>query len=90
MCNNIVIRLWRGEYALDDAKYIRIGAKIKYYRNIEGMDQTELSEKIGISRQYLSRLECGNSKPSVDLLFRISEVLGVDIALIMRNDDIDR
>lgn len=75
---------------MDDTKYVRMGAKIKYYRNIEGMGQAELSEKIGISRQYLSRLECGNSKPSVDLLFRISEVLGVDITMIMKSDDIDR
>lgn len=75
---------------MDDTKYVRMGAKIKYYRNIEGMGQAELSEKIGISRQYLSRLECENSKPSVDLLFRISEVLGVDITMIMKSDDIDR
>ncbi len=75
---------------MDDTKYVRMGAKIKYYRNIEGMGQAELSEKIGISRQYLSRLGCGNSKPSVDLLFRISEVLGVDITMIMKSDDIDR
>lgn len=75
---------------MDDTKYVRMGAKIKYCRNIEGMGQAELSEKIGISRQYLSRLECGNSKPSVDLLFRISEVLGVDITMIMKSDDIDR
>lgn len=41
-----------------------LGAKIKYYRTIHGMNQTMLAEKLGISYQYLSRIECGKQSPA--------------------------
>ena len=40
----------------------RLGAKIKYYRTIGGMNQTVLANKLGISYQYLSRIECGKER----------------------------
>ena len=36
-----------------------LGAKVKYSRTIAGMNQTALAKKLGISYQYLSRIECG-------------------------------
>ena len=70
-----------------EEKYRQLGAKVRYFRNIKNMEQAEFAEKIGISRQYLSRLERGNSRPSIDLLFRIADVLEVDIGAIMKDDD---
>lgn len=74
-------------FFLFEEKYRQIGARIKYYRNIKELEQAEFAEKTGISRQYLSRLERGASRPSIDLLFRIADVLEVNIAAIMKNDD---
>lgn len=67
-------------------RYMQIGAKIRYYRTINEMDQVEFAEKIGITPQYLSKIERGCAKPSTDLLFNIAEKLGVDIIVIMKSD----
>lgn len=68
------------------ARYIGLGARIKYYRNLKKISQTVLADKFGINRQYLSRIECGNAKPSIDLLFRIADILEVNISLIVKDD----
>ena len=39
------------------------------------MTQAELSEKIGISEKYLSRIECGKQLPSIVIVGKICEVL---------------
>ena len=65
-------------------RYKQMGAKIKYYRIIKGLEQMELAEKLGITPQYLSKIERGVAKPSTDLLFLIAEALSVDIGDIMK------
>ena len=62
-----------------------IGAKVKYYRNICGMHQTELADKLGISFQYLSRIETGRQTPSLPLLMDIAEQLKVSLAKLVRD-----
>lgn len=57
-----------------------LGAKIKYYRTIHGMNQIMLAEKLGISYQYLSRIECGKQSPSFFLLVQLADALDVDAA----------
>ena len=69
------------------ARYIKIGAKIRYYRIINKMEQAEFAEKIGVTRQYLSKIETGRAKPSTDLLFKIAYELNIDVATIMKNDN---
>lgn len=69
------------------SRYKYLGAKIRYYRHLKGLEQTELADKIGITRQYLSRLENGTSKPSIDLLFRIAEILEIDVGQILNTKE---
>ncbi len=65
----------------------RLGAKIKYYRTIAGMNQTALATKLGISYQYLSRIECGKQSPSFPLLVSLAEELNVDLAELVSEKD---
>ncbi|MBP5295129.1 MAG: helix-turn-helix transcriptional regulator, partial [Lachnospiraceae bacterium] len=44
-------------------------------RKSQKLSQAALSEKTGINRTVLSRLEAGEYSPSVDQLLRLSEVL---------------
>ena len=68
----------------------RLGAKVKYYRTIAGMNQTVLATKLGISYQYLSRIECGKQSPSFPLLVSLAEELQVDLADLVSDKDIRR
>ena len=68
------------------ARYRQIGAKIKYYRALRGMEQVELADKCCITSQYLSKNERGVAKPSTDLLLMIATQLGVDIVQIFQTE----
>jgi len=65
---------------------VQIGAKIRYYRTIRALEQIALAEKLGITSQYLSKIERGAAKPSTDLLFLIAQVLNVDVITLMKGE----
>lgn len=64
-----------------DERYRQIAKQIIYYRNVRGLSQEALADKIGISKSYLSKIEAPNSTKaySLDVLFAIADGLGVDI-----------
>ncbi len=60
--------------------YKMIGRRIKSARKTVGITQEALSEKLGVSVGYISQVECGKTKISLDLLSDISALLDCDIA----------
>ncbi|MEW6161955.1 MAG: helix-turn-helix domain-containing protein [Nitrospirota bacterium] len=56
-----------------------LGARIKELRKARGLSQNQLSEKIDIDPKHLSRIEVGNSYPSLDTVEKIAKALGVEI-----------
>ncbi|WP_297522987.1 helix-turn-helix transcriptional regulator [uncultured Clostridium sp.] len=62
-----------------------IGKVIKSARKEKEITQYELAERVGISRTYLSDIECGRYIPSVNKLVRISIFLDLDLNLF-KND----
>ena len=57
------------------AKLKLLGARIKESRKKRNMTQEKLSEKLDISRNYLSKIENGKKTMSLDLLFEIKDIL---------------
>lgn len=72
-------------------QYREIGLRIAYYRKLRGYSQMELAELIDVSRTHLSNIEAPNKPTSVslDLLFKISEVLDIDIRKFFEFTTID-
>ncbi|MBI2239497.1 MAG: helix-turn-helix transcriptional regulator [Magnetospirillum gryphiswaldense] len=62
-----------------DARRI-IGARIQAARAARGLSQDDLAERVGRSRDAISRAERGANMPSVDTLIAIAEVM--DVALV--------
>ena len=60
--------------------YKLIGKRIKTTRKAKGMTQDILAEKLGVSIGYVSQVERGITKISLDLLGAISSILECDIA----------
>ena len=54
------------------------GKNIKQYRQLKRLTQSQLASAVGVSLPTLQRYEYGKSKPTVDILFKIADVLGVD------------
>ena len=59
--------------------YIIVGKRIKLFRSKKRLTQEELAFQIGSSAAYISNIESGKKKPSLQKLVQISEVLDVTI-----------
>lgn len=57
-----------------------IGARVRRLRKKHGFTQSALARQIGIQQSDLSRMEQGQYRVSLDNLFRILSVFGMDIA----------
>lgn len=60
--------------------YKLIGERIKRARKGAGITQEVLSEKLNVSIGYISQIERGITKISLDLLGAISTILNCDVA----------
>ena len=69
----------------NDIRYVEIGYNIQYYRKHKNLTQERLAELVDISRQHLGAIEAPNIvRPvSLDLLFRIADVLEIDVRLLL-------
>lgn len=56
-----------------------IGKRISYYRKKRNLRQYELAIKTGTKSGYLSDIETGRVKPSIDLLARLAAALEITI-----------
>lgn len=65
-----------------------IGKRISSARKGIGLTQAELSERIGISEKYLSRIESGKQVPSIVIIARICEALCVSADKLLSLDQI--
>lgn len=63
-------------------QYREIGRKIAFYRNLRGLSQEDLAEKIEVSVSHISKIEApqANTSLSLDMLYLIAEGLDIDIA----------
>jgi transcriptional regulator with XRE-family HTH domain len=54
-----------------------IGNKIKAKRHDLGLTQKDLAQALGLTPQHISAIEKNHRSPSIDLLWKIAEQLGV-------------
>lgn len=52
-----------------------IGKRIANARKVAKLTQAKLSEKVGISEKYLSRIECGKQLPNIATVIKICDIL---------------
>ena len=58
-----------------------IGKNIKKYRELRHLTQRELSAMLGVTQQTYARLEANPSKASFERLYKVLNILGVEISL---------
>lgn len=68
---------------MDLSKYA--GQKIKSLREERFMTQDDLAEKMGTTRQTISRYESGSRKTNQDVLFQLAEIFNVSINTFFPN-----
>lgn len=60
--------------------------RIKKARKKAGLTQLQLAKKVGINREYLSRIENNHSSPSLELLRKIANVLEISVKDLIEDE----
>ena len=63
-----------------------IGNRIAELRRQNGMSQEELADRLGISRQSVSKWESGQSQPEIEKLLQLSELFHVSTDYLLKED----
>ena len=59
------------------------GMRLKELRNKKGGSQAILAAKLGVTREYLARLEGGQHDPLLSTVKRLAKILGVKMAKLV-------
>jgi DNA-binding XRE family transcriptional regulator len=74
---------WRVDFSLPTCRpsikygFGMVGEELRKARRAAGLTQEELSFRAGLHRTYISQLESNKKSPTLDVLFRICDALGV-------------
>jgi len=66
--------------------FTEIGFKIQEYLDEKGMSQKDLADKIGVSKQVMSKIVHGKKAISLIELAKIAEIMGVSIDSLIQNE----
>lgn len=67
--------------------YEEIGRNIRMSRLRKHLRQADLAEMIDVSAQYVSHIECGKNKVSLDVLVRIGQALSINLYTLIGEND---
>ncbi len=58
----------------------------RHRRQLDGMTQQELADRVGVTRQTILSIERGRYNPSVGLALRLAETFGVTVEALFEID----
>lgn len=65
--------------------YKLIGKRLQIHRQNQGLTQEFVAEKAEITTVYLSKIENGHVRPTIDILSTICSIIGCDLGSIFLN-----
>ena len=68
---------------------VRIANKLYELRKKSGLSQEELADKLGVSRQSVSKWERAEASPDTDNLILLSKIFGVSLDDIITEEDVE-
>lgn len=60
-------------------KYEKLGLNVSYYRRKNKLTQEQLAEMVDVEPNHVSNIELAKTGASLDVIFRISDVLEVPV-----------
>lgn len=67
---------------------MKLSEKIYYCRKRTGQSQEQLAERLGVSRQAVSKWETGDAEPEIKKLKLLAEAFGVSVDWLLSEEDI--
>ena len=65
---------------MDDNFSVLLGKRFKELRKNKGFTQDKFSEMPGIDAKHLSRIECGKTQPSLNLIKHAASIFNIEIS----------
>ena len=62
----------------------QFGESVRIYRQQKGLSQEKLAELAGIDRTYVSPIELGKQNPSLEVIYKIAQVLDTPLSIIIK------
>lgn len=69
-----------------DQFYKNLGRRIKELRESTGLSQEKFAEKIGISQDYLGKIEVCINKPGLRTILKIADALNITVSELTKFD----
>jgi len=66
--------------------YAKVAKRLRELRDRRGLTQGDLAERAGISASFLSFLEMGRRKGSLETYGRLADSLGVPMSVLFQNE----
>lgn len=66
-----------------------IGRRIRKFRIEQNLSQSGLAERLGSSRQFVSKIEHDTENPGLDTLVKLAAVFGVSLAEFVDGLEVD-
>lgn len=67
---------------------IHFGKRIALFRRKMNLSQSELSERLGVTPQAVSKWECGAALPSIEILLELSHLFGININELLEDKNL--
>jgi transcriptional regulator with XRE-family HTH domain len=64
------------------ARVLPFGKRVQVFRRLFGVEQEALADKLGITKQFVSRIERDEQAPGSDTLGRFRDTLGADLNVL--------
>ena len=69
---------------------IRIGEKLRFYRQGRGKTQAAVAGLAGVTEDYLSQIERGLKTPTITLLHQFARILGVRVSVLLGEPEFEQ
>jgi transcriptional regulator with XRE-family HTH domain len=66
---------------------VRVGQRVRAYRVSQGISQTALGEKVGVTFQQIQKYERGTNRMGASRLKKVATILGVPVAALFGEDE---
>lgn len=83
VCRNICVM----RYTKLEVNKMNFGIKLQVLRKDKRLSQEALAEQLGVSRQAVSKWERGEGYPEMDTIIMISNLFGVTLDYLMKDND---
>lgn len=68
---------------------MELSKKVYEMRKAQGLSQEQLAEKLGVSRQSVSKWEAGESMPELERVVEMSKIFNVSTDYLLKESEVD-